>query len=169
MSPRHRHRALSPARRARHLLSLVAFLAPLSFVPTYRGAGAAAPATLTLSPITGGCTTPVEVRGTGFPPGAMVGLTSERVSPPSEKGPQRVGTAMVGGDGRFALTLSTINGDCIELDGRTPDGTPYNVTATTTGPTPVSATATYYIGRDGTHRRFFPETGYFIQGHFLDY
>ena len=133
--------------------------------------GAAAAPMITLFPDRGPCATRPEVRGTGFPAGAAIAVFTQRTSPPGEKAAQQIAEATADSNGRFRVTLLVINGDCIDLDARTPDGTRYTFTAavanTDGGP---AASAVYTIDRRvPANIRCYGETDHCVQGIFRGY
>ena len=133
--------------------------------------GAAAAPLITLFPDRGPCATRPEVRGMGFPAGAAIAIFTQRTSPPGEKAAQQLAQATADRNGQFRVVLLTINGDCIDLDARTPDGTQYTITAavanTDGGP---SAGAIYTIDRRvPANIRCYGETNHCVQGLFRGY
>ncbi|HEX5501902.1 MAG TPA: hypothetical protein VFW96_04735 [Thermomicrobiales bacterium] len=135
----------SAARSPRLLATLACWLA-LAWWPGALPAGAAP--SVTLTPERGSCATRPVLRGGGFPARAAIVVVSERTSPPGEKAGQQIATATADAAGAFQVTLLAINGDCVDLDERTPEGTVYAITAAV--PQGTQATATFTIARRAT-------------------
>jgi hypothetical protein len=147
-------------------LALAAIVALLAASWPLGAAGAATP-TISLDPDRGSCETRPLVRGRGFPANARIAVFSERTNPPGEKVNQ-VAEATANADGTFSVRLLVINGDCIDLDNRTLEGTEYTFTAVAATAGEQSASAIFTIDRT-VRERCFAETGFCVRGRFLAY
>ena len=167
-----RPRATRPPQGLLAALLYAAIVALLATLHATSVAGGAATPALVLDPPSGPCDARPVARGSGFPAGAVVSLTSERTRPPGEKRSPAQHVA-VAADGTFALPLLAIHGDCGAPFA--PPGTEYTFTAVASGPgvpdgrdVIARAVFTHDPGAAGAPRCFV-ETGFCVRGRFLAY
>ncbi len=153
-------RALGPVAATLLVIGLLAQPAPVGALP-------ASQPLLVLEPNRGLCSTLVTARGAGFPAGASLRLLSVRGGGHNAA---EIASITVSHDGTFARPLPFVGFEC---DRTTPEGTRFVITAVATpggsrpGSDDIVAQATFTVTANPA--RCFPETGYRVQGRFLQY
>ena len=133
--------------------------------------------TIAIAPDQGRCSAQPAISGDHFPPGAMVQFYQQRLGERGEAvgTPRLITQVQAGPTGGIApFTVSTLAQDCSDYAPATPDGTRFAFTAVPPGSSIDASTeperrAIFTVRRDPADGRYFPETGFSVQGRFLEY